>query len=91
MADRDSSAVVLGASMGGLLAARALSGHFAHVTKMEAPDQSTVVLHLDTPIASFLSDIEGRMIVSKHAYDTMGEDKANHAMIGTGLVSGPAA
>ncbi|REF99767.1 peptide/nickel transport system substrate-binding protein [Asanoa ferruginea] len=61
-----------------------MASHFAHVTKMEAPDQSTVVLHLDTPIASFLSDIEGRMIVSKHAYDTMGEDKANHAMIGTG-------
>src|ERR1700674_5088936 len=35
MADRDSSAVVLGASMGGLLAAQALSGHFAHVTIVE--------------------------------------------------------
>ena len=35
MAERNSSAVVLGASMSGLLAARALSGHFAHVTIVE--------------------------------------------------------
>jgi len=61
-----------------------MASHFAHVTKMEAPDPKTVVLSLDTPIASFLSDIEGRMIVSKHNYDTKSEDDANHAMIGTG-------
>jgi 2-polyprenyl-6-methoxyphenol hydroxylase-like FAD-dependent oxidoreductase len=35
MAVRYSSAVVLGASMSGLLAARALSGHFEHVTVVE--------------------------------------------------------
>jgi heterodisulfide reductase subunit A-like polyferredoxin len=35
MADHTSSAVVLGASMGGLLAARALSGTFQRVTIVE--------------------------------------------------------
>jgi len=35
MPQRDSSAVVLGASMSGLLAARALSSHFARVTLVE--------------------------------------------------------
>jgi 2-polyprenyl-6-methoxyphenol hydroxylase-like FAD-dependent oxidoreductase len=35
MTGRDSSAVVLGASMGGLLAARAMSGHVARVTVVD--------------------------------------------------------
>jgi len=35
MANRHSSAIVLGASIGGLLAARALSNHFEHITVVE--------------------------------------------------------
>src|SRR5690348_13167404 len=35
MPERHSSAVVIGASIGGLLAARVLSDHFAHVTIVE--------------------------------------------------------
>jgi peptide/nickel transport system substrate-binding protein len=61
-----------------------MASHFEHVEKMEAPDQKTVVLTLDGPDAAFLGHIEGRMIVSKKTFESMSEDAANKAMVGTG-------
>lgn len=54
------------------------------ITDMEAVDDHTLAITLEEVSVSFLSLVNGTMIMSKEAFDGAGEDEAMRAMVGTG-------
>lgn len=56
------------------------------ISKIETPDESTVVLTLTGPNGAFLETLTGRagVMISPTAHDTLGDDRFNESPVGAG-------